>query len=232
MMKIKILTLFILIIIQAVANEEKIFIGEVFDINGQVKKFTCQRHQSRQNHKMTDHNVCKDLRGKVLVVEKMQRNGDELVRYHIDQKQLKQKAWIELKNDKVIFNLLEVNSKKPQQKTIDRPKNFVVSMQIVPFIVEHWQVLAKGEKKKIRLGVWNRQKAVPFDLSRKKMDKEVMIVKMSPSGFFARAIVDPIYFTMSVKDRTVVEYKGRTNLKEKKGNDYHDYKGLIRYKSL
>ena len=224
----KILILISLVAGFSIANEGKPFISDVFDEKGQVKKFFCERDQKRENQKIVDNNVCKDLNGEVLVVEKMERRGSHLVRYDIEQKQIKQKAWIELKDGKVVFGLKEDN-KELQRKTIDKPKNFIIGMQIVPFIVEHWDAFTKGERKKVELALWSEQKILSFYLSREKMDEKIMLVKMRPSGLLARMALGSFYFTISVNDKKVLEYKGRTNLKEKRGDDYRDFKALVRY---
>ena len=215
----------------AMANERKTFICDVFDKKGQIKKFICEQYQKKENKKIIDRRICKDLNGKILVVEKIERKQNRLVRYDIDQKQLKQKARIELKDDKVIFNL-KGNNKKTERKIIDKPENFIVGMQIVPFIIKHWKALAKGERKEIKLAVWNEQKVFSFYLSREKMDEQTMLIRMRPSNFLARLVLGSFYFTMGVKDKVVLQYKGRTNLKEKRDNSYRDYEGLVYYKSL
>ena len=103
----------------------------------------------------------------------------------------------------------------------------------MPFIVKHWQAFTKGERKKIKLAIWNKQKIISFYLSREKTDKETMVIRMRPSNFLFRAVLDSMYFTMNIRDKTLVKYKGLTDLKEKQSDGrYRDYKGLVHYKFL
>lgn len=229
----KILSLILLYVssTQALSAEKLIATGEVFDKEGKNKKFNYERYQDVQGDKTLDRAVYKDLEGEVLVEEKMESQNGNLIRYDIDQKQLKQKAWIEVSDKQVTFNLKKFR-KRNYPQSIKKKDNFIVGLQIVPFVRKNWDGFLKKEEKEIKLGVWHRQEAITFDLTTDKLDKDQLVVKMNPSSMFIRAVVNPIYFVFNAKDKTLIEYRGRTTPKEKRGKNYHDFDGITRYKTI
>ena len=211
--------------------EDLVATGIVFDKEGKEKKFTYERYQTTDGTKITDRAVYKDMDGTVLTEETMVVDSDKLVRYDMDQKQLKQKAWIEVGKEKVTFNLKKFR-KNNYPQTAKRRDNFVVGLQIVPTIIKNWDKLIKGDEVEIRLGVWHRQEDIGFDLTKEKVDDKELVVKMNPDSMFIRAVVDPIYFTFDKKTKNLVSYKGRTTPKIKKGRSYYDFDGLTTYKTV
>ncbi len=213
------------------AAEKLTFTGEVFDLSGKEKKFTSEKYIDNDGEKQKDRTVYKDLTGQVVVEEKMETLNNKLVRYDIDQKQTNEQGWIEVKDNKVTFN-----HKKPKKnnypKTSDLPENFVVSPQIVPFIRDNWDAITSNKEIVIGLGVWHRQEIIRFTLNREKADGQNVVVKMNPSSFFIRALVDPIYFTFDPVTKNLLSYKGRTAPKEKKGDSFEDFDAITHYKTL
>jgi hypothetical protein len=219
----------LLLSVNVFAAEKLIATGEVFDKEGKKKMFLYERYQAEEGGKTKDRSVYKSLDGEVLVEETMVSSNGKLERYDIDQKQLKKKGWIEVKGDKVVFNL-----KKPRKRNYPietkMPKNFIVGLQITPAIRENWNSIITGKDYKFKLGVWHRQEAITFKISKEKLDDKVAVFKMSPSSFIIRAIVDPLYFTFDAKTQALISYKGRTKPKVKSGRSWRDYDGLTKYK--
>jgi hypothetical protein len=213
----------------SMATEKLVVTGEVFDKTGKDKKFIYEKYHDTQGDKNIDRAIYKNLDNEILTEEKIETQNNQLIRYEIEQHQLKQKAWIEIKNSEVTFNLKKYR-KKNYPQVILKPENFIVGLQIVPFIINHWDSLISGQEKEIKLGVWYRQEAITFKLSKSEAEKDKMTIKMSPTNFLIRAVVDPIYFTFEVKTKTLLEYKGRTTPKVKSGQDYLDFDGVTRYK--
>lgn len=213
------------------AAEKLIYTGEIFDKSGKTKVFTYERYQDVQGDKVLDRAVYKNMDGEVQTEEKMESVKGELVRYDMDQKQLKQKAWIEVDDKNITFNLKKWRKRNYPIST-KRKSNFIMGLQIVDFVVKHWDEFKKGKEQEISLGVWHRQEAIRFDLSNDKMENGKMVIKMNPSSMFIRAVVDPIYFTFDTKTKELVEYSGRVVPKEKRNKGYYDYDGLVRYKKV
>lgn len=230
-MKTVLLILTFVLTLTAGATEKLVATGEIFDKEGKVKKFNYEKYEDINGDKTVFRAVYKDLEGKILTEEKMELQKGELVRYDMDQKQLKQKAWIEASQTEVTFNLKKFR-KNNYPQTIKKPKNFILGLQIVPFVKENWNYFLKKEEKEIKLGVWHRQEAITFDLSQESLGKNKLVVKMSPSSMLIRAVVNPIYFSFDLKTKRLTEYKGRTTPKEKRGSGYYDYDGITRYKTL
>lgn len=220
-----------LIPVLGVSAEKLIYTGTVFDKEGKNKKFTYERYQDVQGDKVLDRAVFKNREGEVQTEEKVETLNGELVRYDIDQKQLKQKAWIVVNGDKAEFNLKKFR-KRNYPVTHKKGKNFVSGIQIVPLVQKNWDKFLKGEDTEIRLGVWYRQEPIRFNLSQEKLTDDKMTIKMSPSSMFIRAVVDPLYFHFDRKTKDLTSYVGRVVPKTKCGRDYCDYDGLVKYQRV
>lgn len=226
----KFLVLF-LMAIPSLAAEKLIVTGEGFDKEGKVKKYTYERYQSVEGDKTLDRAVFKDLEGKVLLEEKMERVNNKLTRLDVDQKQLNQQGWIVVQGEKVEFNY-----KKPRKnnfpQTYNVPKSFVVNMQIAAFIRDNWDKLKAGETAEIKLGVWYRQEIIGFELQKELADGKQMVVRMRPSSILIRAAVDPIYFTFDGTSKNLITFKGRATPKEKSSSSYGDFETVVNYQTL
>lgn len=232
-MRILLVLISSLITLTTLAAEEMIATAVVYDMDGKEKKFLYERFEDIQGDKVIDRSVYKDLDGEVLVEEKMVTNKGELVRYDIEQKQLKQTAWIETSPGKVTYNLKKFR-KNNYPQTEDKPDNLLLPMQITPFVKNNWDHFMAGKSKDIQLGVWHRQEHLGFELSvdKEQSNKERLVVKMAPSSFLIKAIVSPLYFYFDKSTKSLKEYKGRTAPKEKKGRSYNNFDGLTKYTSV
>ena len=216
----------------SLAAEKLLVTGEIFDLEGKEKKFLFERYQDVIGDKVLERALYKNLEGDILVEEKLESLKGELVRYDIDQKQLKQKAWVVTDAKTVTFNLKK-EGKGNYPQTIKKKDNFIIGMQIVPYILKNWTALVSGEEFRIKLGVWDRQEAIRFDLQKDKSGQAgQIVVKMKPSSLFVRAIVSSIYFTFDEKTKKLIEYKGRTAPKENRDGDLKDFDGITRYKRV
>jgi hypothetical protein len=210
--------------------EKLMFTGEVVDKDGQ-KVYDYERHQETKGTQVHDRAVHKDLDGKVVTEEKMISQDGQIVRYDMDQRQLKQKAWIEVADGKVTFNLKKFR-KNNYPQSYDLPANFMMGLQIVPFVQKNWEALSQGKDQKISLGVWHRQEAITFMLSKEEGAEGEMVVKMNPSSMFIRAVVDPIYFHFDTKTKELSKYRGRITPKQDRGGKLYDFDGTVTYKKM
>lgn len=233
MRKLLLMIMMSLVAVNGWGAEELISKGVVYDKEGKEKEFTYERYQEIKGDTVHDRAIYKDMDGDVLTVEKAQIKNGKIIRYDMDQKQLKQEAWIETTDDKVTFNLKKFR-KKNYPQTIDRPDNFIVGLQIVPTIHENWDKLAKGDSVEVSLGVWYRQEAIEFKLShdKEKSSDKMFVVKFNPSSMFIRAVVDPLYFNFDPKTKNLLTYQGRTTPKQKRGRSFYDFDGLTKYENV
>ncbi len=231
MRKLILITTITLLSMASFGAEKLISKGIVYDKEGKEKQFTYERYQEKKGDIMHDRAVYKDMDGDVLTVEKMQTKNGKLIRYDMDQKQLKQKAWITVEDGKATLNLKKFR-KNNYPQTIDLPDNFIVGLQIVSTIMDNWDKLAKGEDVDVELGVWHRQEAIGFELSKESKTDDLFVVKMNPSSMFIRAVVDPLYFNFDPKTKELVSYRGRSTPKEKRGRSYYDFDGITKYQQV
>ncbi len=215
----------------AFAGETLVYTGEGFDKTGKTKMFDYKKFKSVDGKKVSERAIYTDLSGDILTEEKVESRDGKLVRYDMDQKQLNQKAWIEVTDKKVTFNLKKFR-KKNYPITVDRPDNFIVGLEIVPTIIKNWDVFMKGKDMTVQLGVWHRQEAIGFKLSRDKSDDKNLVVKMAPTSFLIRAVVDPLYFIFDKKTKLLTSYKGRLTPKEKQGRSYGSVDGVVKYQQV
>lgn len=227
-MKVSMFILALVCTLSAQAQEKLIFTGELFDKDNK-KVANYERFQEVKGDRVLDRAVFKTLDGQVMTEEKMDTVAGKLVRYDMGQKQIKQQAWIEVKGGKVTFNLKK-EGKPNYPSTIDEPENFMIGLEIVPFIQKHWDSLLKGEEKTIRLGVWHRQEAIRFDLTKVEGKAGELVIKMSPSSMFIRALVDPIFFDFDLKTKDLNSYRGRAVPKINRDGKFEDFDGKVTYK--
>ncbi len=212
------------------AAERLAYTGEVFD-QDKKKIFDYERFEDKQGDKVLGRAVYKNLDGQEVFVEKIESINGKLVRLEIDQKQLKQEASIVVKDGTVHFSL-----KKPGNKistsTESYKDNFIVGLEIVPYVQKKWDKIKNGDTVPIRFGVWSRQESVGFDLSKDKMENGNMVVKMSASSMFIRALVSPMYFVFDSKTKELSSYSGRLVPQIKKDGDYKEFDGTVTYKKI
>lgn len=212
------------------AAEKRIYTGEVFDKdNKQV--FDYERFEDKIGDKILGRAVYKSLDGQEVFVEKIESVNDKLVRLDIEQKQLEQEASIIVKKGTLHFNLKKPG-KKMSTSTESYKDNFIVGLEIVPYVQKHWDKLSKGDDLSIRLGVWNRQESIGFDLSKYKMENGNMVVKMSASSMFIRALVSPMYFVFDSQTKELSSYSGRLVPQIKKNGEFTEFDGTVRYKKV
>ena len=113
MKKVNILILLNLVTGFATAGERP-SVAEVLMKKARLK-ICLSKSQQRENGRTIDYNTCKNINGDIVLVEKMEREGDHLIDYSIEQRQVKQKALIKLDSGKVVFSLEESNKKQSQK---------------------------------------------------------------------------------------------------------------------
>jgi hypothetical protein len=97
----------------------------------------------------------------------------------------------------------------------------------VPFLIDHWDALLRGDKVKCRYIVLPRKETVGFtffkDSESTWRGHRVLLVKMQPSSTIIAALIDPLMFTIEMAPpHRVFQYAGRTTPKIQAGSKWKD----------
>ncbi|MCB0378678.1 MAG: hypothetical protein KDD33_09315 [Bdellovibrionales bacterium] len=210
------------------AKEKQTSKGELFDLDGKTKRFSYERFHDEGAEQQTDRSLYKDLQGDVMVEEKLITKNGEFVSYAIDHKQTGEKGLVEKRGDKIFFQKTKSDG-KVDTDTESYPSHFMVGMQIVSYMRQHWDALKGGKKVEIRLGVWSRTETIGFRLRKGDSKAGEFVVVMEPSSFFIRSLVDPLHFYFDPSDKRLVKITGRTQPKIKKDGKWKDFDALSKY---
>ncbi len=176
--------------------------------------------------------VYKDLEGKVVIEEKTLFKEGQFQKFEIDQKQLQQKAFIELKDGKVLFSKTD-SAGETSVKEEKVGKTFVVAATFRAFVKDHIDEIKAGKTVEFRYGVWDRQETIGFQVAQDKVEKkgseEVIVLKMKPSSFLISALVKPLFFKFSQDGKRLLELNGRVAPKMKNGEKWKDLDAEIVY---
>lgn len=176
--------------------------------------------------------IFKDLEGNVVVEQASVLRGAELVRDEIQQKQTGMKGLIELKDGRVYFTKT-VNG-KDEAADEKLGKTLVSSANFQRFIATQMEALKKGDTIEMRYAVWSRKETVGFSV--KKMAEEgigesqIIQLKMSPTSFIIRQLVDPVIFKFNNDGSRLLEMNGRVQPFRKEGEKFQDLDAEVLYK--
>lgn len=205
----------------------------IYEMDSQRQKvlFTTEFSKESDNGHEIERVVFKDAAGKVIVEEEVRFKDDQVFEYSKNSLQRGVVGKLKVKEGKVHFHL-----KTPKKNKSDDEKlkgNFIVGLSLVRFVHKNWDKLVSGESIKIRFAVLERIETVGFKLFRhKKLEKQPddIVVKMKPSSFIISALVDPVHFYFSKKDKRLVSYIGRVKPKMLKGKKWKDVDAEVVYK--
>ena len=110
-----------------------------------------------------------------------------------------------------------------ESETLDWSESMGFTSMIVPSIRKNWALLAQGEEVEMDYLVPNRLGTVGFRLTKEGEEtiggKAVVVIRMEPSAFIIRLLVDPLYFYLeSAQPRRLIQYRGRTSVKTDDGD--------------
>ena len=217
----------LLSVFMAFAQANEAYTADIFDLDGKEKLFTLSAQRVLTADGMTYTATFKDMTGTVVGEEKVETKTGSLVRYDVVRPLVKEKGLIEVKDGKIYFTYTE-DGKTSQAKTALKPDT-LVSGTLVPFMESRLKDLL--EKKEVTFGyaVWFRKEVMGFKFSFEKEEANNIIIKMIPTNFLYRSLVNPIYFTMDKTTKKLVSIKGRSLPKIKKDGSWRDFDGFIKY---
>lgn len=216
-------------LIAAVAQAD--FKATIYEKNSnKTKKLYTIENTAKENGEITEMTtVTKDANGEVVITEKGQVKGAELLSYEIEQKQLGETGRIQVQDSKINFSWQKGDKKKQDDEKLE--KNFAGALSFVRFVQKNWGDLSKDQTIDIRYGVWDRLETVGFTLKKVSEDKTAGTAKiqMKPTSFAISLLVDPIYFTFTQDGSKLLELVGRVAPKIKVGSSWKDLDAEVIY---
>ncbi|MEE8396007.1 MAG: hypothetical protein V3S29_08135 [bacterium] len=119
-----------------------------------------------------------------------------------------------------------------ERKDLPWEPQMAYSAIVVPTMVDEWSKLAGGGTVAFDLLVASRLGTVGFRLKKDSVARisgePVMVVRMEPSSWLIRRLVDPLYFFLAQKaPHRLVEFKGRSSIRTDDG-DTQDLRTVFR----
>jgi hypothetical protein len=209
-------------------DKTEVVTGEVFDFDGKEKLFNYESERKVTGNSLNSVSRYKDLTGEIVAEEKAEIVNGELKSYHAERMPTREKGLIETRDGRIFFTYTERGKKSTKYEKLE--PNTLVSASICPHLEAHWDELMAKKDLVFRYAVWYRQETVGFKLSFYKEQGDQVIFEMNPTNIFYRSLVNPLFFHYDKKARHLVELKGRTMPKIKKGSSWRDLDALIKYK--
>ena len=195
------------------------------DGDGRTLLYKFKRTATRSGSTLNVERDYTYLDGKPAAREHMVYNGDAIVLYELQELQLGAAGSAQVQavprgpgHSKLEFTYGVTNADRRKVRNEDLAESTLNNDMIGPFLAEHWDALARGEKVKCRLIVVPRKETVGFTFTRQNeaswKGRKVLLVKMEPTSPFISALVAPLIFTLG-KDppHHVLQYVGRTTPK-------------------
>ncbi len=198
--------------------------------NREKKLYTLQVEDLKPDGSETQATY-KDMDGNIVVQDKAETNGTELIRYEVEQKQTGQKGLIEVKDGKAYFTKTVDGKSSTKEEKLG--KTFVISATFQKFVKANWDQIASGKTLDFRYGVWDRQETVGFEVFKigeeKIGDQPALVLKMKPSSFLIAALVKPLIFKYAADGSKLLELNGRVPPKRQDGNSWKDLDADVVY---
>ncbi|MDD2565065.1 MAG: hypothetical protein PHU27_12700 [Salinivirgaceae bacterium] len=125
------------------------------------------------------------------------------------------------RSGKFLIQYKENRDAETISESITVPDPAVVDGGFNYFVKSKWNQLMQGETVGFNYISTARQEYYRFQLtidkSSSNRSSNLVLVKMEPTNYFLRALLDPIYITYNKNTRRIVQYSGISNIKDKEG---------------
>jgi len=217
--------------------EEPVFLSGLIYARGADTNNILFRFQRTATRTGDTLNVRRDFTypdGKLAAQERAIYEGNELVFYVLKELQIGAGGSAKIRHDRskpgkgiIEFEYTGEAGSRAKTHTEDLPENALIGDMVGPFLVAHWDVLARGDKVKCRYLVVPRRETVGFTFVKDKntsyQGQGAILVRMEPSSRLLSALVDPLFFTIETNSpHRVWSYSGRTTPKIRSGNKWKD----------
>lgn len=187
-----------------------------------------ERYHDSKSRLVIDKSIYKEAQGKTLVEETMKTENGVFLRYDIKQRQSLESGWIAIQDEKVTYGVKDDKGKSTEVRRAV-PKDFIVPLQLHPFIKKNWKKLLENKSVSLKLGVWKRQDHYSFFMKKVSSKDGLIVIKMQLSNIILRAFTSPLYFKFDKKTHKIRSYTGPLNLKKKKEDGFTDFIGYVEY---
>lgn len=203
--------------------------AELFDYSGN-KKTSYSSVRLTEGGEWSVTSEFKDLSGSLLVKETSSGNGGKLLKYSIERIQTKEKATIEVKDNRVVFRYFDrFNEKTEKKEKLDGKAPFIIGHMIPGLIEENWSKILNKEDIEVRYAVWYRSESLAFRFRFKDETKDNINVTMEPTSFVIRQLVDPIVFSFEKSSKKLMSIRGRTIPKIEIDGKLKDFDAITKY---
>ncbi len=208
-------------------EEPKFLAGAIYssDIKQRQLLFNFKRTATRSGSTLKVEREYTYPDGRLAAKEHVVYEGNALFSYDLEELQIGAAGDAKIQHPaddsaKKILNLAyrkELEA-KPKTRTESLAENTLINDMVGPFLVSHWDALARGEKVKCRYIVMPRRETVGFTVAKISdsvwQGHQVIIAKMEPTSPFIAKLVDPLFFTIEqASPHRVFQYAGRTTPK-------------------
>ena len=214
----------------AALEEPPLLTGTIYETASGTNKilFTFRRTAVRSN---TTVQVVRDFiypNGSLAARESLVFERGELTSFQLEEKQTGARGGSRVTTDanrKLLFDWTADGKTKADSEAF--VADTLVGDMIPDFIITHWNELARGAAVDFRFIASSRLETVGFKLVKESeavwRGKPALRLRMEPSSFVIRQIVDPLFFIVE-KDgaHRVLEYVGRITPKQRDGAKWKD----------
>jgi hypothetical protein len=211
---------------------EKNFTAKVFPLEGGTELlFTTTRQYTVNGDKISALTQFHDAKGVLATEETTEMQGTKVLSHYLTQHQVGERGSVVVDGKEIVFKYFkDGKEKESREKDVE---NFVVGVNLVPYLKTHWDEILAGKTVSVRYGALERRETVGFDFFKTGEEdiggKKHLVVKMKPSSFVIAALVDPLNFYFDLESRELTELKGRILPKRLEGDKWKDFDGHVKY---
>ncbi len=220
---------------------DKLLTGEIYQKGSSLQKllFRFRRTAVRAGNEILVTRTYTYADGRTAAIEKVTYRDQKLVSCSLIDKQANAYGRAVIEGDaqagtgNISFTYVKDGETSTRVEALTGPT--VVNDSMVPYLLKRSGELIRGEEVQVQYIVIARTRTVGFKLSKAGattwQGKPAVIIKMIPSSFFARLVVDPIYLTVQKDGRQVAKYEGRVTPKVKENGEWKDLDAVMIFPS-
>ncbi len=175
-----------------------IYVGMVYPRHARPNTpptFVYQRRVEDRGSELVSTHVTREPSGRIAIAESASHSPTYgLHEYTLHANQLGQRGSIKVDGDRVTFRVSQDGGK--ERVRIEKQSAPVVTgPTLVGYIAQHLDELRAGTSLPVAMGVLDRLETIGFRLQKVRSSPEQTRIRMRPSSWLVRLVMDPIYFT-------------------------------------
>lgn len=216
------------------AQESKpVVLGDAYSASGDAPVFSVELGMKEENQRQVLYEKFTDRAGNVVASTEATYESGRLATFQSKQQQSGESATVEIKNGKVHYSYT-VDGKTKQSSEKDSG-NLVPLVAIPQIITSNWDTLSAGKEIEFSVPIPERQRSIGIQISKERTwtdaGRTLIEFKREPSNRFFRTLIDPDFYVFDAQQKTIVEYRGRTEAKSGTPKNWEDFTGRIVYRS-